>query len=279
MRYKTILVHAGSDPAADDRMRLAARLARDNDAHLVGSALSGISRFLPAAAMTAGGDLLAARCAALRHDAAAALARFERLALEAGIGSWEPRLIDDEAAAGMALQARYCDLVVVGQADRSQVVPSVPPDLPEYLFLSTGRPVLVVPCTGHSQGLDGNALVAWDGSVEATRAVSAALPLLRAARSVSVMAFDAEDADPAEGDACERLASYLRLQGVAVAGCSVHRPRPQNIGEALLSAASDMQATLLVTGGYGHSRLREVLTHGVTATILRAMTMPVLFAH
>jgi nucleotide-binding universal stress UspA family protein len=36
---------------------------------------------------------------------------------------------------------------------------------------------------------------------------------------------------------------------------------------------------LLVMGGYGHSRFRELLTSGVTATILGSMSLPVLFAH
>jgi len=43
--------------------------------------------------------------------------------------------------------------------------------------------------------------------------------------------------------------------------------------------AADLGAGLLVMGGYGHARYRELLLGGVTATVLRAMTLPVLLAH
>jgi nucleotide-binding universal stress UspA family protein len=52
-----------------------------------------------------------------------------------------------------------------------------------------------------------------------------------------------------------------------------------DVGEALLSTAADMGAGMLVMGGYGHSRYRELLLGGVTSTVLRAMTLPVLLAH
>ena len=278
MGYKTILVHTDLGKAALDRIRLAARLARAADAHLVGSALTGISRFIPPETLAAGGSALAQRCAALRDEARESLERFRRTVQEEGVASVEARLIDDEVDGGMAVQARYCDLVVVGQADYDPVTPTLPKDLPEYLFLTSGRPVLVVPCTGCAAQLDGGALVAWDGSVEAAHAVDGALPLLRAAASVTVIGFgDQAPAPGNSGDPCVLLAAWLARHGIAArAG---HRACEGNIGDALLSAASDTGAGLLVMGGYGHSRFRELLTNGVTATILRSMTVPVLLAH
>jgi nucleotide-binding universal stress UspA family protein len=192
MSYKTILVHTDLGKGALGRIRLAARLARAADAHLIGSALTGISRFIPPEAFAAGGIALAERCAALRDAAAQSLECFSQVAWEEGVASTEARLIDDEVDGGMAVQARYCDLVVVGQADRSVVTPVLPQDLPEYMLFTSCRPVLVVPCTGCAPGLEGGALIAWDGSIEATRAVDGALPLLRAARSVTVLGFGDE---------------------------------------------------------------------------------------
>jgi nucleotide-binding universal stress UspA family protein len=280
MQYKTILVHADLSPAAPDRIRLAARLARAADAHLIGSALTGISRFIPRATLAAGGSVLAARCAALQEDAGRSLDCFWRIAMEEGVDAAEARLIDDDVDGGMAVQARYCDLVVVGQADCGVAAPPLPPpppqDLPEYLLFTSGRPVLVVPCTGCMPEPGGLALVAWDGSVEATRAVDGALPLLRLASGIIVLAFG-NDFLPPDGDPCGQLAAYLKRHGVnaSVGHCSIGA----DIGERLLSEASDQGASLLVMGGYGHSRFRELLTKGVTSTILRTMTLPVLLAH
>jgi nucleotide-binding universal stress UspA family protein len=52
-----------------------------------------------------------------------------------------------------------------------------------------------------------------------------------------------------------------------------------NIGQALLAQAREEAADLLVMGGYGHSRLREMMLGGTTRSILEHMTLPVLFSH
>ena len=49
--------------------------------------------------------------------------------------------------------------------------------------------------------------------------------------------------------------------------------------DALLSHAADSGTDFLIMGGYGHSRLREFVLGGVTRSILRSMTVPVLMAH
>jgi len=278
MDYKTILVHADVDPGAPERIRLAARLARAFDAHLVGSALTGISRFIPPQVIAEGGPALAGCCAAMRRNAAEALQGFARVVGEEAVASTEERLIDDDVDGGMALQARYCDLVVVGQSDPGMPTAARPSDLPEYLMLNGGRPVLVLPRAGGPYDLQGEALVAWDGSVEATRAVSGALPLLRAARGATVLTFDGDQSWPsAATDPCSLMVEYLRRQGVdARMG---RRPDARRIAGEMLAEAAATQAGLLVMGGYGHTRFRELLLGGVTADILQAMTLPVLLAH
>jgi len=52
-----------------------------------------------------------------------------------------------------------------------------------------------------------------------------------------------------------------------------------DVGNALLSLAADHRSDLIVMGGYGHSRFREVVLGGATETVLRTMTVPVLLAH
>lgn len=276
MDIKTLLVHVDTSPSAPDRIRLALGLAQAAGAHLVGSALTGISRFVTPAMTAAGDTRLAERCAALRRDATLALQRFDALVRADGLASSEARLVDDDVDGGMAQQARYCDLVIVGQSGGG-VPPGQRDDLPEYLLLTGARPVLVVPCAGHPGPLTGPALVAWDGSPEATRAVTGALPLLRAAAATTVAGFG-DGAGPTEdGDPCAHLAAWLGRHGIAAR--IGHPPSGGDVGEALLSTAADMGAGLLVMGGYGHARYRELLLGGVTATVLREMTLPVLLAH
>lgn len=287
MDYKTILVHVDNAPAADARLRLALALARRHDAHLVGAAATGVSRFVTADMLAMADGRLAARCTALRAAAAAALRHFDALARASGLASYESRLVDDDADGGLAAQARYCDLVIVGQAgdgygsgdgDGGAPVPELGADLPAYLLLASGRPVLVVPYAGREWRTDGPALVAWDGSAEAIRAATAALPLLRAARATTVVGFDAPGGAPTDGDPCALLAAWLGRHGIT-ATARAHLAAGGDVGEALLSAAADLDAGLLVMGGYGHARYRELVLGGVTATVLRAPTLPVLLAH
>jgi len=278
MGYKTILVHVDTSPAASDRIRLAIGLVQAAGAHLVGSALTGVSRFVTPGMVACGDVRLAERCAALHRNAAQALSHFDALVREAGLASSEARLIDDDVDGGMAVQARYCDLVVVGQSGSGAVTPDLRDDLPEYLLLTSARPVLVVPHAGHPRPLVGAALVAWDGSAEALHAVTGALPLLRAASGTIVIGFgDGTGRVDDDGDPCARLATWLARHGIAAR--PGHPPSGGDVGEALLSTAADMGAALLVMGGYGHARYRELLLGGVTATVLRAMTLPVLLAH
>jgi len=52
-----------------------------------------------------------------------------------------------------------------------------------------------------------------------------------------------------------------------------------DVGETLLSYAADAGADLLVMGGYGHSRLREIVLGGTTRTIMQSMTVPIFMSH
>jgi len=280
MDIKTLLVHVDAGPAAASRIRLALALAQRHGAHLIGAAATGVSRFVTSAMLAAADDRLAARCAALHAAAADALERFDALARAAGLVSYETRLVDDDADGGLAAQVRYCDLAVVGQADhdgRGAPVPDLGADLPDYLLLTSGRPVLVVPSAGADWRPDAPALVAWDGSVEAIRAVTAALPLLRAAQGTTIVAFGAAAEVAGDADPCALLGAWLDRHGIAARAC--HRAAAGDVGEALLSAAADLDAGLLVMGGYGHARYRELVLGGVTATVLRSPTLPVLLAH
>ncbi|MDM5177629.1 hypothetical protein PO883_10550 [Massilia sp. DJPM01] len=60
----------------------------------------------------------------------------------------ERHRVDDEAAAGLSLQARYCDPVAISQASADEVLPRLPSDFPEFVLLNCARPLLVAPAAG-----------------------------------------------------------------------------------------------------------------------------------
>ncbi|AVR96459.1 universal stress protein [Pseudoduganella armeniaca] len=276
MTYRTILVHADLAPAAQHRVELACTVALDMGAHLIGVATTGISRFLQPGAAGMSGGAIAEQLEALRDDARRALDGFDAVARRAGVPSVERQLCSDDTAGGLALQARYCDLAVLSQTDPDAPAAAAT-SLPAYVMLHAARPVLVVPYLGRFHDFGRHALVAWDGGIEATRAVAAALPLLRRAALVTVAVFNASHgADHGDQPGAD-LALYLSRHGIAVTVAPLSIGR--DIGEELLSTAADVGAGLLVMGGYGHARLRELLLGGVTETVLRRMTLPVLMMH
>jgi nucleotide-binding universal stress UspA family protein len=137
---------------------------------------------------------------------------------------------------------------------------------------ATGRPAMVV---GDSlpDRLLRHVIVAWNGSLEATRAVSLAMPILHEAERVSIFTSRFED----EPDAPD-LAGSLRWHGIE-AHALAHRRGEEPVGRQLIEAARTHDASLVVMGAYTHSRLREILLGGVTHDILRASPVPVVMAH
>ena len=279
MSYKTILVHVDQSRHAPARIKLAAQLALADNAHLIGAAMSGISRFVyQNSAIGYGAPIVVTDLDFLTERANSALAEFDAIASSIGVLSYEKRLIDDEPDGGLALQARYCDLVVVGQTDPDEPTVSLISDLPEYLMLHCARPVLIVPHAGQFDRIGNHPLVAWDGSMEATRAITNAIPLLKRANNVSLVLFNPGKQYQVHGEQPGvDIALYLARHGIEVT--VVERGTEIDVGNALLSLAADLGSDLIVMGGYGHTRFREVLLGGATVTILKAMTVPILMSH
>lgn len=279
MGYKTILVHVDDSTHVDERIRIAARIAAIEGAHLIGAAMTGVSRFVYRNTdLNENDPNIGPHMELVRERARSALAAFEPKIKSLGVTSYEQRLIDDDAGSGLTLQASYSDLVVVGQTDPEEISPAKMPELPAYVVMNAGRPVLIVPYAGHFDNLAGNVLIAWDGSTQATRAVTSAIPLLKRATIAKVVIFNA-DANPGihgEQPGAD-IALYLARHNVNVE--VLQKKTVLDIGNALLSLVADESADLLVMGGYGHSRFREVLLGGATRTILASMTVPVLMSH
>jgi len=279
MSYKSMLVHLDASESAYSRLELALRLAEQFDAHL--SALFTLYRPESGSfyAMAGAAEYLAEneklrveREEALRHTFQAELAR-TRLK-----GEWRATANDANQAVPEA--ARLADLIVAGQSDPGDPESFVATQFVENLVLSAGRPVLLVPCAGQFPSVGSRALLAWDASREATRAVHDAMPLLAQAKHVTILTVNAlADEPPASRIPGTDIAAVVARHGVNVATEEVAGVRDLPIGDALLSHASDLGVDLIVMGCYGHSRWRELVLGGATRSILKTMTVPVLMSH
>jgi nucleotide-binding universal stress UspA family protein len=275
MAYHTILVHLDSSPSCAARTELAARLAREHGSHLIGLAPTGQVQIpIDIASTLLEPGFLVASNHQLRVRAGLACEEFNALAAAANVASFEVLVDEDDHAASVIARACGADLVVVGQTERDAPLGVVNRDLPEQVALGSGRPVLVVPFAGRFGAIGQRVLVAWNNRREAVRAMADALPLLKRAQRVTVLTQRAPDA-PAP--ALQRLEAWLARHGVK-AVCA-HEVSELDVGNRLLSRASDLDIDLIVMGCYRHSRLSERVLGGATRTMLEQMTVPVLFAH
>jgi nucleotide-binding universal stress UspA family protein len=180
----------------------------------------------------------------------------------------------------VAHRAHAADLVVVGQADPDNPLPEVARTLVEDVLMTAGRPLLVVPYAGQFATVGTNTLIGWTSTREAARAVHDALPLL--APSGKVMVLTVEQSRPAP-DArvlpTVDIAEHLARHGLDVSAARTVVTDGLSPADALLDYAFDISADLLVVGGYGHSRTREMIMGGVTRDLLQHMTLPVLMSH
>ncbi len=171
----------------------------------------------------------------------------------------------------VARRGRLADLVLVAGTSLSEdgsFAPAI-----EAAIFETGRPLFMVPGPP-PEALGRVVAVAWDGTMEAARAVNAALPLLARAENVFVLTADMEKAHAKPSE----IAGYLAEHGVA-AQTWAFMPGDGPLGEVLLAEAGESRADMLVMGAYGHSRLREMVLGGVTRSVTAKATIPVFMAH
>lgn len=277
MLIKDMLVQLDASSASAKRLELAMDLAKRHGAHLIGLFVIDVVPPVSAGADLGAGMAMAEAIMRFREDALTEAQRVEAafrelLRREGQIGEW--RQVEGITSAVLALHGRYVDLIMVGQPEAGTSMAAV-----EAALFSTGRPVLLVPYTGAAKSIGRRVLIAWNGSREAARAVNDALPLLVGAESVTVLVVDSKSGPSDHGEEPGAdIALHLARHGVPV---TVRRVAGEDIrvGDMLLNEAANLSVDLVVMGGYGHSRLRELVLGGATRTVLREMTAAVLMSH
>ena len=278
MKLCDILVHIDQSPRALMRLDIAAELARQHGAHL--TALQVIDVALPVMAMGdgGGGAVIAELMEQMRQSALAAGVKL-KVAFEAALardgimGEW--RQVEGTTQEILALHGRYADLLVLGQDDPE----SDSAGLLEAMVFDCGQPVLAIPFAGSFNTIGKRVLVGWNASREASRALHDALPLIAKAETATVFLANPKRGLGGHGEEPGAdIARHLARHGMKVeVAMAIADDVPDSA--LLLNHASDMGADLLVMGAYGHSRLREFILGGMTRSLLREMTVPVLLSH
>jgi nucleotide-binding universal stress UspA family protein len=281
MGYKTILLLvSGEDAAATGCRDGALALAAACEAHLVALCLVGEPQVYPTMGVSMPIDLLQAERERSEARADELLAGVRAAADRAGVRTDLRRetVMADDLANVFARHGRHADLILVGQPDPDDTRSSGS-ILVETAFMSTGTPAMIIPYIGAGPMPPRQVMCCWDGSRESARAIRDALPLLAMARSATLMVVEPERLGDRVGQQPGAdIATFLARHGVRVA-IRTEPAADLGVGDVLLSAASDQGADLIVMGGYGHSRLREVVFGGTTSHLLAHMTVPLLLSH
>lgn len=269
---RSIVLHIHDDDCFEARFQAALDIARAFDGHITCVQPIPVDLIGPGDVYAPGGAELVP---ILRDNAE----RFQqlvepRLAAE-GVGwDWVQRF--DGAGNLVSAYAALADLVVLGTLD-PRGGRGVSP-LAGEVAIQARTPVLAVPPEARRFDAAAPAVVAWNGSIEASRALRGALPLLRRAASVQLVTVEERrdhvrfDLPPTEG------AEFLSRHGIECEMVAMP-PRDGSIEAALRSAAELRGAGYLVMGAYGHSRLRETVIGGSTRGLLANPPAPLLLSH
>jgi len=272
----SILLHVDAAPASVTRLQAALDIAERHDAR--------VTALFAGASPEPDGSFAYSAAAALDEQATsrrwewrdAAVARLRRVAGDdRSRVAWSEIAVPD-LVPGFVAEAAYADLLVLGVPTGADVeVGGAPAGFVEAVVFASGRPALVVPGVASSARVGQRILVAWNGSPQAARAVTGALPLLAQADSVHVASWShAPACAPCSGLSIE---GYLARHGIAA---ELHRRGPSaHVGDELAALARRLDVDLVVMGCYGHSRARERVLGGVSRSMLQSTPVSLLLAH
>ena len=277
MTWSSLIVYVDDEPDNIQRVEQAVALARAHGAHLIG--VSACAPETPMADAYGAGILLGEVLTAQHERAESALkgaeGRFREIATRSGV-SCEWRADVGDPTSLLVRHARAADLLIVGR-DAANVSGWRAP-IPSDLAMRAGRSVLIVPPNPAQPVAGAPVLLAWTDSRESRLAAVAAIPLLREAESVRVL----ELCDPGDTDGARLrtadVAAWLKRHDVkAEAEARAHDDRAA--GRRLLDCAAEIKAGAIVSGAWGHARMRQWIFGGVTQTLITESPVALLLAH
>ena len=170
----------------------------------------------------------------------------------------------------VAVRGRLADVIAVAQPDNGGLGHATL----EAALLETGKLVLMCPPTPVTT-IGKHPCFGWNGSAESARAISAAMPLIENAETVTILTAPEGMEDKLT---IEDLTEHLGWHDIKV-NVQTLNVGANSVGQALLDETKAVGGDVLVIGGYGHSRRRELVMGGVTRHIIENTDLPVLMVH
>ncbi|MCB1407066.1 MAG: universal stress protein [Rhodobacteraceae bacterium] len=279
MDYKSIITFLGSEAEMSATLPAAIKFAKVHESHL-NACLLGVD-------MTpAGGFYMGASPILLQET-------LERAQTEAeGLEAGARRMLEGQGLrwgaesavvqfgglpALVGLRSRFCDLVIQSSPYGTDTLPTQEAVIEAALFEGQSA-ILVLPKGKLPEDFGKRIVVAWNQSNEALSAVRRSLPLLQAAEQVSVVVVNPPVHSPERSDPGGLLTQMLARHGVRCEVSVLAKTLPR-VSDVLMRHMEDIDASVLVMGAYGHSRLREAILGGATRNVLENAKRAIFLAH
>ena len=268
MEFKDILVHVDNSQQCAARLELSIMLAREHKAHLSGLYVISHPHYAP-------------QGKALELKVQQAKELFQSITAGADISAEFLRadwgVTGDSTADILNFYAQRKDLIIVGQSAQNKPQENVPVDLPEWVVMGSGGPVLVVPYSGTFSSVGERVLVAWKSGRASARALHDAMPFLLKAKEVLVVTV-ASSADQQLPDRDGEIRTYLERHNITVREENLETGDVPVAG-VLMNYAWEHGCDLLVTGIYAQTTHGSLAVGPVTKDLFEHMTVPVLMSH
>ena len=271
-----MMVFLDDGDANAERVNAAICMAREHDARLTGVALASMKPVHAPAdeqedAIARMGDRMARK---LVED-------FNTVAGVKGLNATSIIIQGDAqtSALKMAHYARNADLVILAQPNPARDNYMRLQDFARQVMLHSGRPVFFVPYIGARKIPCEKALLAWDGTPAASRAVHDAMPLLARTNETIILVVESKKQREFKQDVLvEGLQAHLGRHGVNAQVLRID-PGNNNVPSIILNQISENEIDLLVMGGYGTPTLKQKIFGGVSQILLNSMIVPVVMSH
>jgi nucleotide-binding universal stress UspA family protein len=275
MSYSSVVVFLDTSDASKRRLEFALKFADLHRAHLTGIHMS----YGPLLPFDPYGQISGVALEWEREvetEQKASRENFLRMAKSADINfDWD--CFRDTDMQQVLTRTRVADICIVGQVAPDSNDNQINRNFFSHFTINVGKPVLYIPFGKELPARFEKIVVAWDGSRESARAMADALPLLKAARIVSVISVIAKKEHSDDLPDVD-IGAFLARHKVNVEVEKIERIA-SDAADFILSRVDLKSADLLVMGAFGHSRFSEFVLGGMTRTVMRKMFVPVLMSH
>ena len=281
MAYKTILAHLNNEDQVSRLIEVAMRMALPANAHLTGLFVVPHVPFNSPIFPKVSGAIIQGGLDTYRKAGERIHQAFEKAVIgQPIVAEWRQYEAKRPGHLGAVLDhARAADLVIAAQKESDWDYADMF-NVPDWIVMESGRPVLIVPKSGEIHSIGERVLVAWNNSRESSRAVFEALPLLMAAKEVRVLCVEESGKPQTTSDLPgAEICAALARHGVTCVADHIKPSAQREPGELLLDQVGKHNCDVLVMGCYGRSRLSEFILGGASRHVLQHATVPVLMAH